>query len=164
MIDTATYLGPATALRNAVGDHVEVSFPTGEQVRARLALAVPFRPSAGDELLVAAQDPDTAYVIGVLRSRGPMKLAAAGDIVIESRGTLSMSAARVKLTGGVLEIVAGRLLQRARAAYAWIAGLFQLKTQRTRMSAESTWHLDSGRAVLRAKNDVRVNGKTINLN
>jgi hypothetical protein len=73
----AQYLGPGRVLEyDEAGRRVQVLLePTGSGLKARRAwarLAIPYgyKPNWGDTLLVAGEDPDGFYVIGVLDTQG----------------------------------------------------------------------------------------------
>jgi hypothetical protein len=157
MIDTSTYLGEATVTQlEGPPGHVRVELPTGEQSWARLALAVPYRPAVGDELLVIAHEAGRMFAIGLLRGTGETALSVPGDLSIEAGGKLRLRAPE-------LEISAGRIAQRARQFLSWVSGLFQSKSRRMRLEGEELAHVKGGRAVVTAKGDVRIDGKQIHL-
>ncbi len=179
MIDIATYLGPATVTSTeGKPDHVRIELPEGERAWARLALAVPYRPAEGDEVLVIGHEP--AYVIGLLRGRGEITLRAPGALTIEAAlGPLTLSspagvrirseneieavAPQVTIRAGRLETVAHRIVEKTREFYGWIADLFHLDAQRVKATAHSDLDLRGERASLRAQDTVTVDGKSIHL-
>jgi hypothetical protein len=144
LTETATYFGPGTAMGPAVDGRVRVRLPDGDVVPATMALAVPYVPSAGDELLVAS-----GYVIGVIRSAGPATIRYAGDVRIESEGTIS--------------IRARRLVERVADAFCWVTGLFQVKARRVRSVATNELLMKSHRTHLKSEADFSINGRTIHL-
>jgi hypothetical protein len=172
MIETSTILGPATITQvEGPPGHVRVERPSGEAAWARLALAVPYRPVEGDEVLVISSDGEATYVIGVLVGRGVTTLSVPGDLSIESGGRLSLKGAQaVDVTApsmawraGRLEIAAHRIVQRARDVLSWVSGLFQSRSRRLRLTAHETAHVKAGRACVTARGDVRIDGRQINL-
>ena len=68
MTTISSYLGPAEVV-SPVGESglIEIRLLDGESVSARLALAMPYCPAVGDEVLVISQGASETYVIGVLR-------------------------------------------------------------------------------------------------
>ena len=58
---------------------------------------------------------------------------------------------------------ATRIVTRARTLYEQVEGLSQRTAQRARTIVEGLWQLRAGRMVARAKGDVRIDGKKINL-
>lgn len=144
--EAALYLGPATAAK-AEERRVLVAMPDGERTWARLALTIPYRPAEGDELLVVRHDGD-AYVIGVLEGRA---------------GTLLLEAPHVHIKTGKLEITTNRIVEKARDVYRWISGILHVKAGRMRASVAEDYHLRAGTATVQAREDVNVDGKSINL-
>lgn len=163
LIGTETVLGPAIVTRTeGRPDHVRVKREGGEFVWARMALAVLYQPAVGDEVLVVGSE--RAYVIGVLRGAGDLKLEAPDGFIdiVAGRG-VRIAAPEVSLRAGKLEIIAQRIVEKARDAYVWIAELFQLKSRRVRASAESTLDLRAQTAYVKAKGDMNIDGRSINL-
>lgn len=151
MIETAIQPGPATVTA-AEGrkDHVQIVRPDGTRGWARLALAVPYVPKEGDEVLVFG-----GYVIGVLRASGPTEWKFAEALRIES--------SEVTIRAGRIELAARKLVQKARDAFHWVSELLHFRTRRTEISAEASCDVRAGRAEIRAEGDVDIDGKTINL-
>ncbi len=106
----------------------------GEPLSARLALAMPYRPSAGDRVLVAADD-SHAYVVGVLHAAQPLSLAAEDGASVEQ-------------VDGALELrdPHGRLLVR------YTSGETELSTPH----GDLTLAAPAGRVVLRSGSDVEI--------
>jgi hypothetical protein len=91
--DAHRYLGPATVSR-AVGDRIEVTCDElGDSVLARSALAYPYQPVRGDELLVIG-DRGSCFIIGVLVGRGRPRIAAKQVSLRAEGGSLRLSAGR----------------------------------------------------------------------
>ena len=180
-LETSTYLGPASvsSFNRPLGE-VRVVLPWGEDCRARLALGWPYSPAKGDEVLVIGQDLEKLYVIGVLRSEGTtrwrvpgslsieapeggIRLSAGSGIELHSRERIDTTAPVVSLRAGCLEIVARRLIEKAGSVYAWVSGLFQLKSRRLRAVTESTVHVKGERVYLKSDKQMHLKGETINL-
>ena len=85
---TEHYLGSATVTRS-VGERVEVRCELGEAVVARSALAYPYQPLRGDELLVVG-DARELFIIGVLEGRGRPKLEGE-KVTLHAGGSLRLS-------------------------------------------------------------------------
>jgi hypothetical protein len=104
-----TFLGPARVV-DMVGTTplVEVE---GAEVRAEMALAFPYQPQKGDELLVIGQQ-DRFYVIGLLKATGEVALRFLGDVRLHAvAGKLELAGDEgVKVSGRSIELV-GRKLQ-----------------------------------------------------
>jgi len=148
-MDTATYLGPATALevsglraRVSVGD---------DETWARMATS--FRPAAGDEVLVVRLDGGETYVIGIL----------SGDARIESDRAITLRAPAVRIEAGAFEVGARRIIEKAHDVYRWVQDLFQVKARRMRSVVEADFHLRAGTANVKATGDVNIDGESINL-
>lgn len=181
MIATSVYLGPAR-VSGAPGrpGFVQVELPDGIRVQARLALAVPYSPESGDEVLVVCQELPQVWVIGLLRGRGKTTLRVAGDLTIEaphgavnilagkgirmeSEESIGLSAPRATLRFGRLNILVTTLVQRLVNSFVWASGLIQFKSRRLRQVSDEGWLVRSGRAHLKSKDNFHINGKTIHL-
>lgn len=104
----ARYLGPAR-LTAARGDALDLALPDGRTAVGRSALAFPYAPAVGDELLVIGEAA-AFYVIGVLRGSGATRLRFEGDATIEATGTLRVAAGEaLRLDGKDVEVAADRL-------------------------------------------------------
>ena len=141
-MDTSTYLGPATAME-VDAKRVRVTL-ADEEIWARIAM--PHRPSPGDELLVVRQEGGELYAIGILEGHG-----------------LHFEAESITLRAGKLDITANRIIEKARDVYRWVSDLFQVKARRMREVVETDYHLRAGTANVKATGDVNIDGKSINL-
>lgn len=177
---TAIYLEPAEALTGVESGRLEVCLRSGLRASARLALAMPYRPVPGDELLVIGNDVDDLYIIGVLCGVGLTKLTVPGDLSIEaphgairlssareiraeSRARVETSAPQVAVRADRLDIFANRTIQKFANAYTWVTDLFQMKSGRTRSVTDEGYFLKAGRAHIRTKDNCVINAKTIHL-
>lgn len=199
MLETAVYLGPArilavspspllprgdeegeSAVRHHTPVYVQVALADDEIVRARLALAVPYYPVPGDEVLVIFQELPDAFVIGVLRGSGTTTLRVPGDLKLEAPcGEVSIvSGKKVKIRSGeALELAAPlatfrfrrlnlfltTLVQRVNNAFTWATGLIQTRSRRLRQLADEGWLVRADRAHLKSSDNFHINGKTIHL-
>jgi len=82
-------LRQATVTR-AVGARIEVRHDAAGEVTATNALAYPYQPVRGDQLLVAEGD-DDCFIIGVLKGRGRPRLEGE-NVSLRARGRLRLSA------------------------------------------------------------------------
>ncbi len=156
-LETTTTLGPAI-VRGGEGPHLRVTL-AGRETWAELALALPYRPEAGDRVLVIGQE-GRHYVIGVLQASGPARWSFPGDVEIAApQGTLTVSAGRgvtvkgprVTLRGERIEAVARTVVQQCANAYQRVRELMQVRAGRSRtlvegssiQKAERTWVLSS---------------------
>ena len=180
MLETAVYLGPARVVApDGKPGYVQVVLADDEVLRARLALAVPYSPVAGDEVLVICQEMPDAYVIGVLRGSGPITLRVPGDLKLEApRGEISIIAGKsVKVRGAQaielaaratfrfnrLNVLVTTLVQRLANSFTWATGLVQSKSRRLRQVAEEGWLVRAGRAHVKTQDNIHINGKAIHL-
>jgi len=92
----------------------------------------------------------------------PSVQAAVGDARIEGR-TLQSTFERVKTAAGVMETTAGRILERAKNVYREVEELSQTRAGRLRLVAEKTVSLLGQRAVVKAKEDVKIKGDKVYL-
>lgn len=101
------YLGSATVTRS-VGDRIEVTCDElGDGVVAKSALAFPYQPVRGDELLVIG-DRGACFIIGVLEGRGRPRLEGE-RVSVRAGGTLRLSGGRgVSLTASTAQLAADR--------------------------------------------------------
>ena len=181
MIQTANYLGSATVLNaGMVPGYVEVLLPDGEGVSARLALAVPYQPSVGDEVLVIAKDSDHMFVIGVLKGTGSTTLKVPGDLNIEapngaitlssskrvnlkSKQVVETSAPRIVLRSERLDVLTRKIVQKVQNYYQWISELCQIKSRRFRIVVDEGFLVKAERVHLKSNSNCSIDGKTIHL-
>jgi hypothetical protein len=181
IVETAAYLGPARVLTApARPGYVKVTLRDDEAKWARLALALPYSPEPGDEILLICNDASDAYVIGVLNGRGTTTLRVPNDLRLEaphgqvhivagktvhlhSEESLDLSAPRGTLRFARLNVLVSTLVQRLGSAYTWATGLVQLKSRRMRWVADEGWLVRAGRAHVKTSDNIHINGKTIHL-
>jgi hypothetical protein len=181
MTETSLDLRPAQVMATAGRPgYVQVALSDDETVWARLALAVPYSPEIGDEVLLIRGGPAQAYVIGVLRGRGATTLRVTGDLRLEApHGSVRIAAAKsLRLQSGQaidltapratfrldrLNVLVQTLVQRLSNSFTWAAGLVQSKSRRSRTVADEGWFVRAGRAHVKTKDNVHINGKTIHL-
>jgi hypothetical protein len=181
MLDTSVYLGPARVLATATKPgYVRVELANDDVLWARLALAVPYRPEPGDEVLVICQEPPDAFVIGVLEGCGTTTLSVPGDLRLEapqgevsimagmsvkvrSAQAIEMAAPRATFRFARLNMLVTTLVQRLANSFTWATGLMQSKSQRLRQLAEEGWLVRAGRAHVKTTDNIHINGKTIHL-
>ena len=162
-METATYLGPAR-VTEVEDRRVRVGFPDEETAWARLALAIPYHPVVGDELLVVRLDGEQLYAIGVLEGRGETTLRVPGNLNLEApNGAINLTAPHVHVRAGKFELSAQRIIEKAHDVYRWISGLFQVKSARMRTVVETDYHLKAGTIHEKATGDVNIDGESINL-
>lgn len=92
----------------------------------------------------------------------PAVHARVGEARVEGR-TLAASFERVKTAAAVIETTAGRILERAKNAYREVEELSQTRAGRLRLVAEKTASLLGQRAVVKAREDVKIKGDKVYL-
>lgn len=158
------YLGPGLVV--AVEPHeTEVEIRGGERVRARMALAFPYAPEPGDELLVIGRGEDH-YVIGVLRGTGRVALTFQGAVDVRAQGgplTLSSDQA-VAIRGPELEVEAGKLRMIAGSAVQKFTSLYQRVREALSVHAGQSHTVVDDRSFMTAKNASIVTEEAMNIN
>jgi len=141
-------------------------------VSAVLALAVPYEPQAGDTLLVIAQADGGTYAIGVIRGTGPTVLTAPANLCIQApHGSIELRAARgirlraplVKVVTKRMEMAARALFERCGEATRWVKETLQVRAGRLNTRVRGECRTSAARIDERAKEDVKINGRRINL-
>ena len=138
-------LGPAQV--TAVASDGTIRAARAEEPAAEitviLALASPYRPQAGDSLLVIGQA-GAWYAIGVLSGSGITRIAVPGDLEIAApNGRLELSAGhavrltapRIDAVARRLQLAADRLIERCQHASSRITGLLDVRAGRSRLAA-----------------------------
>jgi hypothetical protein len=164
---TERYLGPAT-VAGFDGDELLLEGPDGPK-RASLALAFPYRPEPGDVVLVIGDE--ESWVIGVLQGKGlsrieapgDLEIAAGGEVRIVGREAVSVGGPRVALKADKMEITAGTLFTRCVGVFQWVRETLQTVAGRVRTVSEGTVSVRAERIVENAREDVRIDGKKIDL-
>lgn len=163
------YLGPAR-VREVVGNRVQLEFHN-ELQWALLALAYPYRPSTGDVILAAGQNPNW-YVIGVLQGAGKTKLMVFGDFeLLAPRGRINLVAGKgveikspkVKITTEKLELVGRTIIETFTEAMRWIKGKLQIHAGQVRTQVKDDYQVKAKRINEWAENDVKIDGNKIHL-
>ncbi|MFO0554703.1 MAG: DUF3540 domain-containing protein [Polyangiaceae bacterium] len=170
----AKWFGPARVLAVHV-DRLELELdddeltPSERRVTARNALAWPYEPAAGDELL-ALVGPRGAFVIGVLSGTGKTRLSFEGDVELRAEGGtlrlagddgVSIDGPAVAIRARAIDLVAdaashifGTLKKTVRELYVLRAG-----ERHDIVEGASVTHAKTARILTREK--VTINGKEI---
>jgi hypothetical protein len=128
VLPPGSYMGPGRVVSvHGAGVDVHLSQDAAHVVTARLALAQPYAPTTGDELLVIG-NANGFYAIGVLMGHGLTELTFQGDVRLRAKGELELCGdAGLKLSSPNVTIAAGELKTFARAvtekvdtAYTWV--------------------------------------------
>lgn len=165
--ETQTAVSPATVLEIRDG-RLLLQLPQ-RQATAALALAYPYAPAVGDVVL-AIGDEDV-YVIGVIAGRGKTRFEAPADLELHARGALRLSsddavevrAPQVQVKADKLEFVAREAFERFVNVYRWAKGVVQNSAQRIRTLVSGPLTVQAQDIVEQAENEVRIDGKHINL-
>jgi hypothetical protein len=163
------YLGPAYVIEVAGGE-VRVELREGQEVRARLALAFPYRPAEGDTLLVIGRGGDH-YVIGVIRGSGSTALAfegavdlsATGPLRIASREAVVVEGPEVAVDAGTLRMAAGAVVQKFTSLYQHVRALWTVRARDAETIIDNGSVTRAKSASILAEQAVTVNGKQIHL-
>jgi hypothetical protein len=167
--EQTTYLGPAQVLK-AAGNRAQLELPD-ELVWAIVALASPYQLTVGDTVLALGQG-GAWYVIGVLRGTGKTTFMVPGDLDLRApRGSIELTAAKgvriksplVEILSNKLELMAKSIFERFDDATRWVKKACQLRVGRLRTRVESTYDLKAERILERAEDDVKIDGRKIDL-
>ena len=178
-VETAGYLGPAKVLAGGAAGYVRVAM-RDDVVWARMAMAVPYSPQTGDDVLVISQAPPAAFVIGVLQGHGTTTLQVASDLHLEaphgevrifaqkgvhirSATAIDVEAPRTTFRATRLELLVTTLVQHATDVFTWASGLLQSRSRRQRWIAEEGMLVRAGRAHVKTTDNIHITGKTVHL-
>ena len=164
------YLGPARVVR-LEQDAVVVVIDIETLVHATMALAFPYRPVIGDQLLVIG-DEQAFFVIGVLEGRGRSGLSNDEGV------TLSAESGRLRLVGdkGVrvhgrsidvqteeLETVAIDASQTFGEQRKQVRGVIKTEAGQIDELSQGAWVTQAKRFILKSLNAARVKSNTVRL-
>lgn len=166
--DGATTLGPARVIATEP-DRVTVELADGRRAAARLALAFPYEPAEGDELLVIGNAAGH-YVIGVLRGAGRTRMVFEGDVEIgASGGRLVLSSDEgttiagpsVEVRASRLRMIAGSVVQTFDSVRQTVRELLSTRAGKRHelVEGEALTHAKSARVISQEK--VTINGREI---
>ena len=167
------YLGAARVVRDA-GDTLLVALKEAADhplVHAAPALAFPYRPVIGDQLLVIG-DAHAFYVIGVLAGRGRSRLKSSRGMSLEAKGgRLRLRGDRgVKISGPNVRVQTQRFKKLALATLQTFGHLASRVRENVNVEAgeidalsQNRWLLQGRRVVLKALKGARVNSTTVRL-
>lgn len=164
------HLGPADVLA-VNGRDLEVRLESQEVVTATLALPVPYEAQVGDVVLVVGQG-TRSYVIGVILGQAPMVLSFDGDVQVRSNdGVLRLSGARgveidgpgVDLKADTLTVTATAVVQRVVSFTQRVRDLLSVHVGRRHETVDGASLTHSKSTTFVTQDDVKINGKTIQL-
>lgn len=162
-----TWLRPCEVLATSA-DVLQVKTFEGRMMSARLALALPYAPAVGDELLLLG-DATSAYVVGVIRGAGKTRLALEGDVELSATGRLelrggsgvSVEAPDVKITASRVGIFASRMNEIYDTVRTTVRELLSVRAAEQHTMVEGTSHLQAKNARVLSEAKVTINGKEI---
>jgi hypothetical protein len=168
--DEEIYLGPAKVHKSEAG----IVFVECENTYARAfsALGFPYDPCPGDQVLVIGKN-TTRYIIGVLSGGGKTILQVPGDLEVRApQGSISFHAgeeirlqsATIRLIGRDIELLGEWIWQRCRELSQKVQGMFRSESGTAEQHVEGAFHTQASRISQNADGDIRLRGKTINLN
>lgn len=164
------YLGAARVVRVARRSLLVV-LEGDTAVHATLALAFPYHPVAGDQVLVIG-DATAFWVIGVLDARGRTSLESADGVGIHAEdGRLRLVGDRgIKLSGARIHLEAGELRRRAvtlvetfRERRAQVRESAKIEAGEVDSLSEGRWSLRARRVVQKVLGGARVKSTTVRL-
>jgi hypothetical protein len=94
---------------------------------------------------------------------GRMTLSAPGAVTIRSEERIDLEAPEIGMRARKLEHVVGRVVTFAKNLYLRIASLFHSRAGRVRSEAEGSYLVEAGHARVRAVEDVKIVGESIEL-
>jgi len=168
-LESTTYLGPARVLQAAAG-RIKLELPD-EHAWALCALAFPYRPEIGDLVLAVGKSAQW-YVIGVLKGSGMTTLVAPGDmtlatprgrLVLEAADGIEMRGPSIRVATNRWEVIANNVTERFVEAVRWVRGAFQIRAGRLRTRVEGAYDMQAESIREIADQDVRIDGKSIDL-
>jgi len=180
-LETGVALGPARVLSvEETARWVRLEIADYGVCRARVAVAPPYQPAPGDEVLALRQAADTAYVIGVLQAagktcwrvpgdlelhapNGSVRIRAGASLKLEGAEKLEAAAPCATLRAARLNLVATTLVQRVGNLLTWASGLLQTRAERLRQISSQGWFVRAGRGHIKTADNMTINGKTIHL-
>lgn len=165
------YLGPAT-VTGVRGLRPLVTLPSGEEVVAEMALAFPYNPTRGDNLLVIGKD-GKHYAIGVLTGKGETSLRFQGDVNLEAVGgkLRLVSDEKVLVRSPIMEVQVEKVRTFAETIVNKATNIFQNVREMVSTRAGEKHDLIAGdvhthadRATITTKGVTTINGKEVHLN
>lgn len=143
----------------------------GRRRRAELALAFPYQPETGDDLLVIGKG-DKCYVIGVLQARGGVALRFLGDVQVHAvQGQLSLKGDRglrlesdeISIWSKTLKTFAGHVVEKADAWYRRVRNTLDVHSGSKRELVDGVLEVRADKAATLTRGIVTINGKEVHL-
>ena len=156
-MDTLTEL---TELRTSDGSTVGVRGEILETRDSAGRLVFEYDSATGRATLHA---PDIEIDCRSLRIRGQERVDISAPELNVGADRITASAREVRTTWGKLEQVVGRLIVWAKESYQRVDGLLHSRAGRIRTESRGAYLLQANSARVHAKEEVRIQGETINL-
>ena len=143
----------------------------GKREQARLALAFPYQPVVGDELLVIGQN-GCFYVIGLLQTSGEVAFRFLGDVRLHAiGGKLELTGDQgvrvwgqtVELASRKMKIVSDSVVAKATDWYQRIRDNFDLHSGEKREIVDGDYSVRADKASTVTSGIVTINGKEVHL-
>jgi hypothetical protein len=166
----ADYLGAAVVV-SLSGHQVTVRLPDASERTATMALAFPYRPEPGDELLVIGKDA-AYFVIGLLHGAGQATLAFEGDVELRSlTGKVAVSGAEgVELHGKLVsvyadkvKVVAESLSESVGSCMRRVREMLSVQAGELRTAVRGLSYAQAKQTQIQSEENVAINGKQIHL-
>jgi hypothetical protein len=167
------YLGPAAVVR-VHGHEIHVVLPGSdagaEGVPATMALAFPYEPAVGDDLLVVGKG-GAFYVIGVLQGAGRTVFNLPGDVGLHAGGALHLSGAKgvrvdgpeIEMNTGKLRMVADAVVQRFTSVYQRVSEMLSVHAGESHLLVDEASYTQAKTAAIVTEETVTINGDEVHL-
>lgn len=164
------YLGAGLVL-DVTLSRVRVRLEDGAEREATMALAFPYHPELGDELLVLGKA-ERYFVVGLLSGQGRATLEFEGDVSLRSLGgKVEISAAEgvelrsreLALYADKVRIVASALTETLSTCVSRVRELWSVQAGERRTIVRGLSHLQAKQARIDTEEQVAINGKQVHL-
>ena len=166
----ADYLGAGRVIETSA-QTVRVRLDDGAEHEATMALAFPYRPEAGDELLVIGKD-SAYFVIGLIRGQGKASLQFEGDVELSSlTGKVEISGAEgvelrsklVSVYGDKVKVIADTVSETVNNCVRRVREMLSVQAGESRTIVRGLAYQQSKQAQINTEENVAINGKQIHL-
>jgi hypothetical protein len=164
------YLGPGNVVA-ALPHEVTVEIRGAEQVRAQMALSIPYAPVVGDVLLVIGKG-EEHYVIGVLVGTGKTQLsfqgavdlrATGGPLTLSSDQGVAIHGPEMEIQTGKLHVFAGTVVEKLGSLYQRIRGALNVHAETAHTVVDDASFLTAKNASIVTEETMSINGDQIHL-
>lgn len=168
-LQTESYLGPATV--DKVDGCKCLLRLQNQQAWAIPALSMPYQMQEGDIVLAIGQRDDW-YIIGVIKSNGPIRMVANGDMkFVSAQGSIELVSSKsvhikskmVRITSEKLETVVKQVRERFQRIRTQVEQSIQLVTKRFHCRAAESHTIHAQNIKQQATERVRIDGQKIDL-